>query len=426
MKDEAAAGTTPTVSWLRGFDGIRGVAALMIVLAHTITFLKADGYAAPGLLGKVYVVCTQSLTMFFLLSGFLLYRPFVKSIVQRRPLPNVRDYYRGRVLRIYPANIVIVLVAGLLLGVTVTRLLPFGDGRLVDIGRLTDPGTLVANLLLVQGYFPHTVLTGLDASWSLVVEAMFYLVLPPLAWLGLRLSRRLPALAAAAVPAGVLIVIGSVCRQIGYAMLNDNGANYGPTWTTVFQRSFLANCDLIGWGMLVAAVTTMLTLHPERDRLLRRANRLSWAGIVIGLLLVAAIQTDPYIAPFAGLACAGFLFRIALPQGRRLWERLVTVLEMRPIRFVGEVSYSLYLWHFVVIMWVRNHLEAARYESVPSLVLAWALAAGASVALGAVTFHLVEAPAMRRAKHLAQRRRASQERAAEADLAAAVVPQAAP
>jgi len=202
VKDEAAPTTTPTVSWLRGFDGIRGVAALMIVLAHTITFLKAEDYAAPGLLGKVYVVCTQSLTMFFLLSGFLLYRPFVKSIVQRRPLPNVRDYYRGRVLRIYPANIVIVLVAGLLLGVTVTRLLPFGDDRLVDIGRLTDPGTLAANLLLVQGYFPHTVLTGLDASWSLVVEAMFYLVLPPLAWLGLRLSRRMPALAAAAVLAG--------------------------------------------------------------------------------------------------------------------------------------------------------------------------------------------------------------------------------
>lgn len=392
------------VSWLRGLDGLRGVACMMIISAHVITFLPGD-YQGPRIIALWYVVATQSLTMFFCLSGFLLYRPFVKAILLGKDRPHIRDFYAGRVLRVLPANAVILIIAGLAVGATVVKLRPGTDSG-VEVGRLTDPGTFLANLFLVHGYFPSTVLTGLDASWSLVVEFMFYLLLPLLGWLAWRLSRRAPMMLSLLAPALLLIVVGSVCRQIGYSQLTGTSSDYGPTWTTVFQRSFLANCDLIGLGMVVAVLIVVLNVLDKDDPLARRISRLSWVAIVVGLLFVAAINADPYIAPYAGVACAGFLALLTMPKPGGFAKKFQRFFEFRPVRYLGEISYSVYLWHFAVILFVREHFESATYGSIRGLVGLWLVLAVVTVALGSVTFYFVEAPAMRHAKHMAYRRRA--------------------
>src|SRR4051794_14188475 len=134
-------------SWGRrlvGIEGLRGFAALS-VLVHHVTIRLADSDRI-GWFAQVGDWLTHGLTLFFVLSGFLLFRPFAASIVESRPLPSIKKYARNRFLRIYPAYLVIVLLVGLVFGAAYTEGPPQGGS--VDIGYLTDPVTLLADALI--------------------------------------------------------------------------------------------------------------------------------------------------------------------------------------------------------------------------------------------------------------------------------------
>ena len=137
--------------------------------------------------------------MFFVLSGFLLYRPFAAAIVRATAPPSIRRYFVNRVLRIIPAYWVVLLVVA----------------ACFQRGLLDRPVQLVANMLFLQdfdpGYVPG-VFTGygIAPAWSLCVEVMFYLCLPLLAVFGLALRRRRVGGARAALSPAVLMLLAGV------------------------------------------------------------------------------------------------------------------------------------------------------------------------------------------------------------------------
>ena len=91
-----------------GLDGLRGYLALCVILVHTM------GIFAPVVLHHSHAdLLGQAIVVFFALSGFLIYLPFMYRILDARPLPSIRDYARGRIFRVYPAYIVIFLIATL-------------------------------------------------------------------------------------------------------------------------------------------------------------------------------------------------------------------------------------------------------------------------------------------------------------------------
>src|SRR5439155_14852002 len=121
----------------------------------------------------VFIRPLQSgVTLFFVLSGFLLYRPFAQAALNGTARPSIRRYLRNRALRILPAYWTVLLVS---VGAGATVVAATESGNLV--GRL-GPGQLSASLLLVQSYRPSTIFTGLQPAWSLCVEAAFYVLLP--------------------------------------------------------------------------------------------------------------------------------------------------------------------------------------------------------------------------------------------------------
>ena len=171
-------------SWgrrLAGLDGLRGTALLGILLAHVIIFLPEKDGVYTGAQVAAVGLLSHSLTFFFVLSAFLLYRPFASAIIKDRPNPPTYDFYRNRVLRVWPAYLVVLAIVGFGFGLTVVdKDAPTLEG----LGRLTDPVLLITNVLLVQGYSPATAFTGLGVSWSLITEIGFYAMLPPLGYLG--------------------------------------------------------------------------------------------------------------------------------------------------------------------------------------------------------------------------------------------------
>ena len=153
--------------------GIRAVAALLVMATHAA---YTTGKYTHGYVGLVYSRMEMGVPIFFVLSGFLLFGPWVRAAASDSAPPSVRRYARHRVRRIMPAYVVTVLVAYALYH---SRTAGPNPGH-------TWMG-LFRNLTLSQIYTDNYLYSylhqGLTQMWSLAVEVAFYVVLPPLAYL---------------------------------------------------------------------------------------------------------------------------------------------------------------------------------------------------------------------------------------------------
>ena len=164
---------TSHVDRVASLTGIRAVAAILVVGTHAA---YATGKYTHGYWGLVGARMEIGVPIFFVLSGFLLFRPWVKSAATGGPPPSLSRYARHRVRRIMPAYIITVLFAYVLY-------------HFRDAG--PNPGHtwtgLLRNLTLTQiyadGYLGKYLHQGLTQMWSLAVEAAFYVALPLLAYL---------------------------------------------------------------------------------------------------------------------------------------------------------------------------------------------------------------------------------------------------
>nr|MDQ2961517.1 acyltransferase [Candidatus Dormibacteraeota bacterium] len=163
----------PTRRHVGALDGLRALAAFGVVATHV--GFNSGASLGGGVLGPILARLDFGVTLFFLLSGYLLYSPFVGSALHGSPAPRTARFYLRRALRILPAYWVAVVVT--LLWLTAHR--PSGSG-------------IASYLLLVQDYNGHNSDSSLTQMWTLAVELSFYAVLPWLARLA-QLGRRIGA-----------------------------------------------------------------------------------------------------------------------------------------------------------------------------------------------------------------------------------------
>jgi peptidoglycan/LPS O-acetylase OafA/YrhL len=344
-------------------------------------------------------------TLFFTLSGFLLYRPFARSIVQMRSAPSIGGYLRNRALRILPAYWVILLVSSLVLGTVLVR-----RGSALPPGSLSGTGLLRAGTF-TQNYTPAMLGSGIGPAWSLAVEAVFYLLLPVLAVGALALGRRgrlqrWPR-AVALIPPLVLLGVGLSGKLAAARLVPGSHNQWGNTWHSVVELSFWGQADLFAFGMGLALLYVVVE---EGFFVLPRGHRLlAWAAAVCGYVLVhelappdAQLSYSPSNTMMA-LVCTLLLGLVVLQTAeRRAPTLLLRLLETRPVIWVGLVSYSVFLWHGPIVRWLAGH----------DLVLAGRLGFGVNtlfllaltLACSAITYRFVEEPALR----LKARRRPSE------------------
>lgn len=386
--------------YLGGLDGLRGLACLAVLTAHCWAHFAPD--TTPS--GAAQLL-SQGLVVFFAMSGLLIYLPFVRDIAAGERRVDVRWYARRRIARVYPAYLVIFLITNFIFQASyVTNAVDSATpGTDQGSGMLTQSGPLLLNLGLLQTFFPHTIQTGINPAWSLTTELCFYIALPLLAIPLVAYARRVPGrtLAIALIPPGVLVVAGLAGRAWaehlyrGRPDLGAFSAEFGANGVAVLSRSLLALADNFGLGMVVAVVFVWM----ERDRLPAWTHRrvIVWGGVVIaiggGLGLVVHDSHPWFLGTFIALASAALLLLIVEPTARGTDSALVRLAGLRPLVFVGEISLSVYLWHYPLI------LLASRWNLVgddSALAMAWAplLIGAASIALGTLTFRFVERPAM--------------------------------
>jgi peptidoglycan/LPS O-acetylase OafA/YrhL len=340
--------------------GIRAVAALLVMLTHAA---YTTGKYMHGYVGLVYSRMEIGVAIFFVLSGFLLFSPWVKAAASGTPPPSVRRYAWHRVRRIMPAYVVTVVAA-----------------YLVYHFRTAGPNPghtwegLFRNLTLTQVYTDHYLYSflhqGLTQMWSLAVEVAFYLVLPLLAYL------LLVVLCRRRWRPGLLMtgLIGLAVITPAWLILVHT-TDFLPDGARLWLPSYLV--WFVG-GMMLAALQPL----GVRAYALACVPLASACYFIVSTPIAGAPTTVPAELREA-LVKATFYAVIAtlvvapLAMGDRgVYARL---LASRPMVFLGEISYEIFLIHLVTM------------ELVMVEILHYPIYTGSIVVVSVVTF-LVTVP----------------------------------
>lgn len=362
-----------------GLDGLRGLAAVSVLLFHVWLFNDAHTTTRrDGLLDYFFVELKLGLYMFFALSGFLLVRPFLRAALDRRPLPRLRPYARHRLARIAPAYwISLVGAAAMLLAV--------GGSAIKQMPAAAD---IWQHFFFAQNFTQDTIMQLNPAAWSLPVELAFYALVPLIGLAAVFASRGMRG------SIGVAVAVGAIASLMIAGGLWWNMETVGMT--SVYRLALPGMLPYFGLGML-AAIAASLWERRSGHTTNRAANRVPSAVFGAGLLVLAAAiynyERNVYSETLQVIrdipAAAGFALIIAGVAMSTNRSRFGRALASRPLIALGTVSYGVYLWHVPLLLAGRSA------NLLPEgTVLASMIVLTISIALGALSWHFVERPSI--------------------------------
>jgi peptidoglycan/LPS O-acetylase OafA/YrhL len=367
-----------------GLDGLRGIAILMVVTCHASGFAGLTQDQGGWLLLYLYA----GVILFFALSGFLIYRPFVAGHARGDIGPGLARYARRRVLRIVPAY---------WLALTVLALWPGLHG---DV--LGDQWWRF--YLFLNNYAMSTITAGLGVTWSLCVEVAFYALVPLFA-LG---ARTLAHRAGWVWWRAELAMIG-VFWAVGVAVFVSVVAGATPVW---MASSILSAGMWFSGGMALAVVSVAAPSRPRAARLeagFARHGGLLWLAALVTLVGAACVprlaaSPDGGLAWFvtvhtfsrALLGVSAALAVAPIVAGTGGIARAVS--GWRPLMLLGLISYGVFLWHWPLLAWLHG-TDATLAGGSPELHAFGPLAVAglvASIIAATLSYRLVELPFLRR------------------------------
>ncbi|MDQ1697878.1 MAG: hypothetical protein QOJ03_3231 [Frankiaceae bacterium] len=334
-------------------ESLRALAALGVLMGHALI----DGYRNNPIVFQGWHRFVQAggfgVFVFFSLSGYLLFRPFVRSTWGERGPLSLRQYAVNRVLRILPLYYVVFLVYVLIRQ----------HGGSFD--------TWWRFLLVFPNYDTKTFRLVDGGMWSIVVEAEFYVLLPLFAWLVAKLARR--SLARASI---IVAAVGIAVFLIRLLTVTLADAPSRP-----WQHSLPTTFVFFVPGMLLAMLQQGIrNRRPDRwPGPLGRSDTWIAAAAVLFALVAYRYSWDALLLPGCFLLLGGAV--LPLRPGV-----LTRALDWRPLAALGVASYSLYLWHGPIVLKLSEHMSFW-----PLLLVSLAIC----IPIALVSYRLIETPFLR-------------------------------
>lgn len=334
------------IPYRKDIDGLRALAVLSVVLFH----------AFPGLMPGGFV----GVDVFFVISGYLISSIITTELDHGKF--SFMDFYARRVRRIFPALLLVLVSTG------VVGLVVLFPDELQQLFKHELGGTLfLSNLVLMResGYFDQEAITKpLLHFWSLAIEEQFYLFWPFLLWVTHRL--RGPR-------QGLILLVGV--------------SSFGANLWLIHDAPVVAFYSITtrGWELLVGAwlagVCPLQGTTARRDNVVWQSLGGMGAGLFATALLVESGQDFPGWRALLPVSAAALM--LAAPE-HAFWNR--RVLSHPVLRWIGLISYPLYLWHWPLLSFA--HLLSGDEPSVLVRTMCVAL----SVLLAALTYQWIERP----------------------------------
>ena len=333
-----------SVKYRPDIDGLRALAVIPVVWFHS---------DLPGLPGGFTGVDT-----FFVISGYLI------TLIIHREMNSgsfrFSHFYERRFRRIAPALVTVLATSSV---AAFGLLLPYELGEFARAEAAAM--AMVSNIFFWRtgGYFALAdYVVPLLHTWSLGVEEQFYLLFPAILFAASRIGVPRRTVAAIAAISFALSIVGTVLSPAATFYLLPTRA----------------------WELMIGASLALGLVHVPR----RVREGAGWVGVVLLILAVLFIaSSDPFPGWRALLPAIG----AALIIGSGPQTRIGGILASAPLRYVGKISYSLYLWHWPVFVFLR-HWQAATHLSVSLALGGVAL----SFALSAASYRYIEQPARKR------------------------------
>lgn len=378
-----------------GLDGLRAIAALSVFGVHFNQMAGLDTSIGPFDLGRWLANGNTGVTLFFVLSGFLLSLPFWRQEHAAGSRVDVKSYFFRRLARILPAYYLC------LFGLLAIKL---GTGRTPEIDNI------LSHVAFLYNINDRNILSLNAPFWSLAVEMQFYLLLPLLMFALSGLSARvsfalLSVLAVGAYCANYGLMSYLVERNewpIQMTLIWPFSLYISGPYSFVLTYSLLAHLTFFLIGIATALV---FVIRGRGDQVLANrtpglvADMVFWSSATAIILILSTPLDDVlqapyghYNWPFVPLLFAAMIF--VMPRA----NLAKALLESRPLRWLGVISYGFYIFHFPIQTFVARLFGQAGLAMTDFWWLFAVLSLSASVVVAAVSYWLLELPVIRWAR----------------------------
>jgi peptidoglycan/LPS O-acetylase OafA/YrhL len=393
---------------IESLTGLRFVAAFCVMFAHLLP--KAMPIRnPPGWYQQISSVSAEGMTLFFVLSGFVIHYNYAASI-ERDGARGIANFFVARFARLYPLYIVV--IAG-------TLVMSFAYSQIAA----ATPVVLPSYLLMVQTWFYWPVgqfglihELGLlpTIAWSISTEWFFY-VAYPLIWIGLSSMEGVRAKLWVALLMSALISTAIVVASLNIDALNEFGAR---TFGVVGEASTEAQYSFYRWlvyfspysrifEFMLGCICSSIYMGMRTKKASEGEQRIGLAVLVATIIATALLHWVMF-GPANGTTRWSIITQFHMAYGfapfmaiiifccARYQNAITRALSSWPMVACGEASYSLYLLHLLIVMAVRwEAAEVTSFKVGVGDALRLTVAALAAIGLSLVTWRIIEVPARR-------------------------------
>ena len=363
-------------------DSLRGFSTILIVVYHT-SFVSGYTVAHANSIGAYIDRLNIGVAIFFVLSGFLIFRPFAHSLIHGSPLPKTRNYYLKRASRILPGYwLALFVLAGL------------------DALTIVNTSGFIRNVFIVHSFTEHNVFTGIRQAWTLAVEMSFYVVVPAFAYVFVRQARRRngPVSASTLLKALSFLFLGAYAFRLFIHQIDFWFLDTAHIWLPSHMDTLALG---MGLAVLVEAPASAKTLSKLKNFIANHAESFVVCSVFVWLIsaninMAIGLNRTEFHIDLLG----HFLYGIAsvllvAPFCVDSQALLVKAMSFRLFTWLGTISYGIYLWHMAFLGGNFSEKYMPYSENDGQVLLRFLVVLPASIAIASLSYYVLERPIMR-------------------------------